>query len=134
MPSQKQSSLLNNMSANGINSTQEVVLPPSRRTEQEVKETHQIFKKKKEASRNTLQTLIKSATPMVNKVGECRILCIGDEQFQLEYNAHVDRWDAKPYQEASVSSVENEYGFKGNLKYSTVCRVGETEEFILAGG
>ena len=49
---------------------------------------------------------MKTPTPMEeNKNDPSRIICVGDEQYLMEYNIIEDSWEAKTYQENTFTST-----------------------------
>lgn len=49
---------------------------------------------------------MKTPTPMeINPPDPYKIICMGDEQYLMEYNVVDDSWEAKAYQENSITST-----------------------------
>lgn len=88
-----------------MNSTQEAFPAPSQRIEPVPNLSSHIVKKK-EPTRNNVSNVMKTPTPMEeNKNDPSQIICVGDEQYLMEYNIIEDSWEAKAYQENTFTST-----------------------------
>ncbi|CAI2385891.1 unnamed protein product [Moneuplotes crassus] len=86
-------------------------------------------------SRNLHSNALQSTgTVHKQKHSPVNIYCIGECPFQLEYDISNDNWNIRKYYNDSEEETAKDLNVKGNLKYLSICSVGKTGDYLLAGG